>query len=133
MTITDWNKEDSIVLGKNLKSGDCIRDKKGFHSAGIIIGINGLPRFYPNENHYQWFDINSPEDGPYSGNLNMEDEFIIINSRREILRYYDIVELALLRYSADLMDYRRNLIDIKKSVINDLNNKDKENKKIKKI
>ena len=118
----DYEKEDSIKLGKDLKIGDCIRSKHGSHSGGIVFRINGLPGFYKDP-HYEVYDINSPMDGPYSTYLDMEAEFTVINSRKEILRYYDAVELALLSHAADIMDHRRDLMVVKRVAIDVLNNK----------
>jgi hypothetical protein len=105
-----------------LQAGDCIRDSKGHHSAGIIIGVNHLDKFYSGDPHYSFYDINDCTNS-YSGHLDYDEEFTVINSRREILRYYNVIELELLRESADCLDRRRELIGIRRTAIDRMNDK----------
>ena len=117
----DWYAPDSIKLGKDLQAGDCIRDSKG-HSAGIVVGVNHLDRFYKDNPHYSFYDINDCTHS-CSMHLDYDDEFTIINSRREILRFYDVVELELLRESANLLKYRSELCDVRQITIDRINDK----------
>ena len=119
----DQEKEDTIKLGKDLKIGDCIRAKHGSHTSGIIKSINELEDFYEDKLHYEIYDINYFMNGPCSTHLDLKEEFTVINSRKEILRYYNIVELGILGHAADLMDFRRDLKIIKSISINRINKK----------
>ena len=108
-----------IVKGKDLKPGDCIKG----NISGIVISINGLNNIYGDEDHYEIYDINYCHDGTCSSHLDMDDNFELILDRKEILRYYNKVELELLRQSADCMKYRNELVDIRSKVISKLNKK----------
>jgi len=143
----DYNHEDEIVLGKNLKPGDCIRSRswtetKNGHDMGIIVSTTcvlnksgkKLKAFYEDEPAYEMYDINCPCDGPYSTRLDLEEEFKVIRSRKDILYTYKTIEHQLLTRSADLILYRNDLMDIKEEAIDNMNDrcdkiKEKGNKK----
>jgi len=117
----DNDRPDEKKLGKDLVPGDIIRAKKGSNDTCIIVGINNHKDFYNDEDHYEVYDINYCSDGPYLGRFNLNEEFNVVCNRRDILKYYDLVELELLRKAADLVDCRKELINIKKGVIIKLN------------
>jgi len=132
----DYNHEDEIVLGKNLKSGDCIRSRKWEHNKdgndmGIIVSttfINDkrgreLKNFYGDEPAYEMYDINCPSDGPYSSRLNPEQEFKIIRSRKDIIYTYEKIAYRLMSRSADLMNQRNDLMDIRSYAVDRMNNR----------
>jgi hypothetical protein len=104
---------------QDLTPGDIIREKKGNNNISIIISINSEedePR-----NHFLFYDINM-EDYLF-GFFEYDQVFTIIRNRKEILKYYDLVELQLLRKSANLLDGRRELVKLRKDVIIDMNKK----------
>ncbi len=123
---------EKIVLGKDLKPGDCIRerrwpditDKEDGNNMGIIVSTTlvldkrgkKLKKFYVGH-AYEIYDINCPNDGPYSTRLDPEQEFKVIRSRKDILYIYEKVEYSLLKRSADLMNQRNDLLDIKSNAI----------------
>ena len=130
----DYNHEDEIVLGKNLKSGDCIRSKiwnhnKDGNEMGIIASTTfednkasrGLKSFYEDHSAYEIYDINCPCDGPYSSRLKPEQEFKVIRSRDDILYTYRTIEHQLLSRSADLIKQRNELMDIKEEAFDRIN------------
>ncbi len=131
----DYNDIDEIVLGKDLKAGDCVRctswsDEKEGNSMGIIVATSfhntkrgkELKSFYEEE-AYEMYDINCPCDGSYSSQLDPEQEFKVIRSREGILYTYKTVEYQLLSRSADLMNQRNNLMNIKDEAVNRMNDR----------
>jgi len=127
----DWEIPDTIVLGKDLKPGDCIRAEIESHDMGIIIATTfvedergkELKRFYENEPAIERYDINCPSDGPYTGHLKPEKEFFVINSRKDILYTYKEIEYQLLERSADLMNQRNDLMEIRSIAFDRLGDK----------
>jgi len=106
--------------GKDLKSGDVVIQKRGKHdSVNIIVSvdINGIDKFWSGRPNYSFYYINDCNYGPYHANLKLSEIFYLITDRKEILRYYDMVELELLRNSAEIMRNRNYLIDIKRAVL----------------
>ena len=118
----DNDRPDEKKLGKDLLPGDIIRAKKGSNDTCIIVGINNHKDFYNNEDHYEVYDINYCSDGPYLGRLDFDEEFDVVCNRKEILKYYNLIELELLRKAADLIDYRKELVNVKNVAITRLNN-----------
>ena len=135
MTI-DYEHPDEIVLGKNLKSGDCVRSRswsntKDGNDMGIIESTTfennkrgrELKSFYEKKPAYSMYDINCPSDGPYSTQLDPEQEFKVIRSRKDILYTYEKIAYRLLSRSADLMNQRNSLMDIKDEAVNRMNDR----------
>ena len=118
----DENAPDTTILGIDLQVGDCVRSRRGSHDAGIVIGVNHLLKFYSGDPHYSFYPINDCTHS-YSSHLDYDEEFTVINSRREILRYYNVVELELLRESADLLKHRSELCDVRQIAIDRINDK----------
>ncbi len=132
----DYEHPDEIVLGKNLKSGDCVRSRswsntKDGNGMGIIEsttfennkrGIE-LKSFYEKKPAYSMYDINCPSDGPYSTRLDPEQEFKVIRSRKDILYTYEKISYRLLSRSADLMNQRNSLMDIRDEAIERMNDR----------
>lgn len=127
----DWEIEDTTVLGKNLQPGDCIRHERGSHDMGIIVSttcvldVRGLELkdFYESESAFERYDINCPCDGPYSSRLDLEKEFQLINSRKDILYIYEKIDYQLLSRSADLINHRNDIEEIRKVAFNRLGDK----------
>jgi hypothetical protein len=115
----DFDLADINKPGQDLTPGDIIREKKGINNTSIIISING-EKDEP-KNHFLFYDINM-EDYLF-GFFEYDQVFTIIRNRKEILKYYDLVELQLLRKSANLLDGRRELVKLRKDVIIDMNKK----------
>jgi hypothetical protein len=132
----DYEDADEVVLGKDLKPGDCVRSKswseaKDGNDMGIINattfildkrGIE-LKGCYADEPAYEIYDINSPCDGPMSTRLDPKQKFKVIKSRKDILYTYRTIEHQLLTRSADIMIQRNDLMDIKSDAINRMNNR----------
>jgi len=114
---------DVIKLGKNLKPGDLIRDKRGHHSSGIIHRVNGLQKFYDGESNYEFFSLNDGGIGVCSSKLDPEEEFKVVCGRKEIIRAYDIIELSLLRTAANAVEGRTSLVRVKEMAFKNLNKK----------
>ena len=142
----DYEHPDEIVLGKDLKSGDCVRARKWEHSngdgndMGIIEATTfednkrgrRLKGFYDKKPAYSMYDINCPSDGPYSSYLNPEQEFKVIRSRKDILYTYEKIAYKLLSRSADLMRQRNSLMDIRDEAVDRMNDRcDKLKKELK--
>lgn len=138
----DYNDPDETVLGKDLKPGDCVRSRswsetKNGNDMGIIISSTcvldkqgkKLKSFYEDKPAYEMYDINCPCDGGYSTQLDLEAEFEVIRSRKDILYTYRTIEHQLLTRSADLMNSRNELMDIKEVAIDAMNNRCDELKK----
>jgi len=132
----DYKDPDEIVLGKDLKPGDCIRaipwsKEKNGNEMSIIVATTfcddehskELKKFYQEHPAYSVYDINCPEDGPYSCRIYPEQEFIVIRSRKDILYTYKTIEYELLKRSADLMNQRNELMKIKNKAIDIMNNR----------
>ena len=126
----DNDAPDTIVLGKDLKPGYCVRstawsEEKDGNDMGVIVETSmsneRLKKFYGDEPAYSIYDINCPCDGPCSTRLDLEKEFKRINSRKDILYTYRTIEHQILSRAADLMDYRRDLMKIKDDEINRIN------------
>ena len=132
----DYLHPDEIVLGKDLKPGDCIRsrswsDTKDGNDMGIIVtttfadnaeGID-LKKFYEEKPAYSMYDINCPSDGPYSSHLDPEQEFEVIRSRKDILYTYEKISYRLMSRSADLMNQRNELMNIKDRAVDRMNDR----------
>jgi hypothetical protein len=113
----DNNLPDRIILGKDLKEGDILREKKGLNDTCIITEINYKDK--EERDHLSVYDINSEE---YLFTFfNPNEEYIVICNREEILKYYDLAELQLLRASADAIKDRNELINIRRKCIKRLN------------
>ncbi len=132
----DYEHPDEIVLGKNLKSGDCVRARKWEHNddgndMGIIESTTfednkrgrKLKSFYEDKPAYSIYDINCPSDGPYSSYLDPEKEFKVIRSRKDILYTYEKIAYRLLSRSADLMRQRNSLMDIRSGAVDRMNDR----------
>lgn len=135
----DNNAPDTIVLGKDLVPGDCVRstswsEEKGGNDMGIIVSTTmtnkRLKRFYGDKPAYEIYDINCPCDGPCSTRLKLDQEFKKINSRKDIIYTYKSIEHQLLSRAADLVDYRNRLMKIKDDAFDVLGNKLDELKKL---
>ena len=123
----DKDHKDEIVLGRDLKSGDCIRSKIGETGMGIIVTttlIDGtLKKYYGDEPAFMLYDINCPCDGPYSSHLKLDDKFEVVKSRDDILYIYRTIEHQLLSRSADLIKQRNELMDIKDKAVDRMNDR----------
>ncbi|RLD67283.1 MAG: hypothetical protein DRI84_02915 [Bacteroidetes bacterium] len=132
----DYEHPDEIVLGKNLKSGDCVRSRKWSktkdgNDMGIIESTTfennkrgkDLKSFYGKKPAYSMYDINCPSDGPYSTFLDPEKEFKVIRSRKDILYTYEKIAYQLMSRSADLMRQRNSLMDIRSDAIDRMNDR----------
>lgn len=132
----DYEDPDEIVLGKDLKVGDCVRsrhwsDTKDGNDMGIIVSTTlhdtdrgrRLKEFYGDKTAYEMYDINCPSDGPYSTRLDPEDEFKVIRSRKDILYTYKTIDYQLLKRSADLMKQSNQLDDIQRPAIDRMNDR----------
>ncbi len=113
----DNDLPDINKLGYDLTPGDIIREKKGDTNTSIIISINREE----DRNQFLFYDINM-EDYLFRF-FDYNQGFTIIRNRKEILKYYDLVELQLLRKSADLLEGRRELVKLRKDVIIKMNKK----------
>jgi len=128
----DYNDKDEIIKGKDLKPGDCIRRKdiSGNSDIGIIMSTtlhntkrgNELKKFY-NEPAYEIYDIDSPYDGPYSISFNIEQEFNLIRSRKEILYIYQTLDYELLKQSSKLMKQSYELDEVKDQALDRMNDR----------
>ena len=140
----DYEHPDEIVLGKNLKSGDCVRsrswsEKEDGNYMGIIDATTfennkrgrELKSFYEKKPAYSMYDINCPSDGPYSTQLDPDQEFKVIRSRKDILYTYEKIAYRLLSRSADLMRQRNSLMDIRSEAIDRMNDRCDRLKKLK--
>ena len=132
----DYNDPDEIVLGKDLKIGDCVRSRrwsetKNGNDMGIIVATTfhndstslKLRRFYEDKPAYEIYEINCPCDGTLCCHLDPEQEFKVIKSRKDILYTYKTIDYQLLKRSADLMKQSNNLDDIKKIAVNRMNDR----------
>jgi len=133
----DYEHPDEIVLGKNLKSGDCVRARSWQHSTkdGNDMGIveattfednergRSLKGFYGDKPAYSQYDINCPSDGAYSTQLDPEKEFKVIRSRKDILYTYEKIAYRLMSRSADLMNQRNKLMDIRDGAVDRMNDR----------
>lgn len=125
----DRKAPDVMKLGKDLKPGDVIRFEKRSNDTSIIMKINHLEKFYGGKDHYEFFSFNDCSCGTYTGHLDMNKKYTVIQGRDEIRGIFDRVELELLRHAADIMDHRRELIDIKSAAFDELNKKLEKKKK----
>jgi hypothetical protein len=114
----DNNLPDQIILGKELKEGDVLREKKGLNDICIIIDINYKDK--EERNNLLIYGLN--EEQHYFTFFDPDQEYIVICNRKEILKYYDLAELQLLRVSADAIRDRNELINKRKNRIERLNN-----------
>ena len=133
----DYNDTDEIVLAKDLKPGDCVRsrswsDEEDGNSMGIIVATTfyldeegkKLKKFYgKKEGAVSQYDINCPSDGPYSGPAKPNKEFKVIKSRKDILYTYEKISYQLMSRSADLMQQRNELMDIRDDAVERMNNR----------
>ncbi|RLD66130.1 MAG: hypothetical protein DRI84_05395 [Bacteroidetes bacterium] len=112
----DYEDPDEIVLGKDLKEGECVRsrswsDEKDGNDMGIIISTTfhdtkrgrRLKKFYGDEPAYSMYDINCPCDSSLYSRLDPEAEFKVIRSRKDILYTYKTIDYQLLKRSSSLM------------------------------
>jgi hypothetical protein len=113
----DNNLPDRIILGKDLKEGDILREKKGLNDTCIITEINYKDK--EERDHLLVYDINS--EAHLFTFFDPDEEYIVICNRKDILKYYDLAELQLLRVSADAIKDRNILVDKRKDRINRLN------------
>ncbi len=132
----DYKHPDEIVLGKDLKAGDCVRsrswsDAKDGNDMGIIIsttfhdskrGIK-LKDFYVDEPAYEMYDINCPSDGPCSTRLDPEQEYEVIRSRKDIIYTYKTIDYRLLKRAADLTKQSNVLDDIFEVAVDHMNDR----------
>ncbi len=132
----DYKDPDEIVLGKDLKPGDCVRsrswsDGEDGNDMGIIVATTfcddedskKLKKWYGDEPGYLIYDINCPSDGPYSTRLNPEQEFKVIRSRKDILYTYKTIDYQLLDRSKDLMNQSNELDKIKDFAVDRMNDR----------
>ena len=132
----DYEHPDEIVLGKDLKPGDCVRSRTWEHNKngndiGIIISTTcvldkrgkKLKGFYEDKPAYEMYDINCPCDGAFSTQLDLEAEFKVIRARKDILYTYTTIEHQLMTRSVDLMNSRNRLMDIKEVAIDKMNDR----------
>ena len=127
----DYLHPDEIVLGKDLKPGDCVRGERGSHDMGIIIATTfvedkegkRIKAFYEDAPAIEQYDINCPCDGGYTRHLDPEKEFKVIRSRKDILYTYEKIEHQLLSRSADLMNHRNDLMVTQKAAVNRMNDR----------
>lgn len=122
MTCDEYVK-DSIKLGKDLKVGDCIRCTPSHNAAGVIVEVDPKGIKNDGEPNFSYYDLNDCSSGYYIAHLDLKQKFSVVNSRHEISRYYNVIELNLLRQSANTMDYRRDLMKIKDKAFDCLNDK----------
>jgi hypothetical protein len=113
----DNNLPDRIILGKDLKEGDILREKKGLNDTCIITEINYKDK--EERDHLLVYDINS--EAHLFTFFDPDEEYIVICNRKDILKYYDLAELQLLRVSADAIKDRNELINIRRKCIKRLN------------
>ena len=112
----DYEHPDEIVLGKDLKEGDCVRSRswsetKDGNDMGIIISttFHDTPRgrrikkWYGDKPAYEIYDINCPCDSGLTTRLDPEAEFKVIRSRKDILYTYKTIDYQLLSRSRSLM------------------------------
>lgn len=119
----DTKAPDVIKLGKDLLNGDIIRSERGSHGTYVILRINGLKEFYSGESHFEFYDLNDCQCGTFSGHLDLNKKYSVVQSRDEIISAYNTVELDLLRHAADIMNSRNSLIGVRKEAFDRLNNK----------
>ena len=143
--VISYEHPDEIVLGKNLLPGDCVRSRKWektkdgndmgvIEATTFVLDERGLDLkgFYEDKPAYSIYDINCPSDGPYSTFLDPEKEFKVIKSRKDIIYTYEKIAYRLLSRSADLMNQRNSLMDIRSEAINRMNDRcDKLKKELK--
>jgi hypothetical protein len=132
----DYEDPDEIVLGKDLKPGDCVRsrhwsDGKDGNDMGIIVTTSFCDdeegkkhrKYFGDEPSYSMYDINCPSDGPYSSRLDPESEWKVIRSRKDILYTYKTIDYQLLKRSADLMRQSNDLDDIQGPAVDRMNDR----------
>jgi len=132
MTV-DYEVKDEIIKGRDLQPGDCVRQKDRSKTTygnelGIIMSTTlhdtkrgrELKKFY-NEPAYEIYDINSPYEGPFSTSFNLEQEFNLIRSRKDILHIYKTIDYELLKQSSKLMKQSHNLDEIKGEAVERMN------------
>lgn len=120
----DDNAVDTIKLGKDLQVGDVIRGENGKCVDGIInaVDIKGDSKFW-NKPNYSYYNINDSSHGSMSTSLDLDEKFVIVNSRTEIKKVYNKVELSMLSMSANLLEWRNDLKDIESYAFDRLNKK----------
>ena len=112
---------DIVKTGKDLLPGDIIRTKGELYSLHIIISIDKHLNFHEQEHNMEYYCVQDGFTESMIGALDYKEEFNVIQNRKEILHYYDIAELELLRKSADVIDFRREIIGVKDLLIDRLN------------
>lgn len=127
----DNDLPDTFKLGSELEVGDVIRHQKSKHGTGIISRVDkeGKSKFWEGRPNYSYYDVNCSSHGSGSTQLDLNEKFQIVNGRKDILRIYKDIDYDLLSMAADILEWRKELVQVKNIMIDRLNKKLTEMKK----
>ena len=108
-----------IKLGKDLEIGDVIL--KPYQYIIIDIDKEGVKPFWDGKPSYGMYDLNDSYYGPCEGELDLDAEFEVATTRKEIVRAYNIVNCDLAEHIADLVEQRRNFASLQMKVLMGIN------------
>lgn len=95
--------------------GDVIKDK------GFVLKINLQDDFWEGKPTATiFYDLNDSYFGPYVGELT-EDEYEVLENRRDLIDAHNIVDSDLAKHIADLLEYRKEFMKVHRTFFNTYN------------
>ena len=115
-----------IKKANELKAGDVLK------SEGIVIEVDlskDKDGFWGGKPNITILDVNDSYYGPGTRELRENEEFEIITDRKEIVRYYRIIDCDLAKYIADSLEFRKKFREITRAFFTKYNKKEKRKRK----